>query len=137
MPNNPVIHTVTVVEFSIYTDGDFYFNSKFLQNHVSRYFDQEFYEYTKIDDYSYSARRVFNLSEDAVKFLNTIKDNCGRHGEKNYVVDEAVIPLIDDVLQDYWEHGHGYDYYDGNQTIEISITDVETDIKKIKSIQYE
>lgn len=73
---------LTVVEFSIYTDGDFYFNRKFLQNHVSRYFDQEFYEYTKIDDYSYSARRVFDRWEEAVEFLNTIKDNCGRQGEK-------------------------------------------------------
>ena len=127
---------LTVVEFSIYTDGDFYFNSKFLQNHVSRYFDQEFYEYTKIGDYSYSARRVFDLWEDAVKFLNTIKDNCGRQGEKNYVVDEVIIPLLDDVLRDYFEHGHGYDCRDGNQTIEISIIDVETDVKKIKRIEY-
>lgn len=131
------MRTVTVVEFEIYTDGDFYFNKSFLLNYTSRYFDQEFYEYTKIDDYSYSARRVFDRSEEAVEFLNTIKDNCGRQGEKNYIVDEVVIPLIDDVLQDYWKHGRGYDWCDGNQTIEISITDVETDVKKIKSIQYE
>ena len=128
---------LTVVEFKIYTDGDFYFDKSFLLNYTSRYFDPEFYEYTKFDDYLSSARRVFDRSEDAVEFLNTVKDNCGRQGEKNYIVDEVVIPLVNEVLQDYWKHGHGYDWCDGNQTIEISITDVETDVRKIKHIEYE
>lgn len=106
-------------------------------NYTSKYFDPRFYEYTKIDDYFYSARRVFDRSEDAVKFLNILKDSCGRHGEENWVVDEVVIPLIDDVLQDYWKHGHGSDFRDGNQEIEFSIFDIETDVKKIKHIEYE
>lgn len=127
---------LTVVEFEMYTDGDFYFDNSFLLNYTSKYFDPGFYEYTKIDDYFYSARRVFDRSEDAVKFLNTLKDSCGRQGEENWVVDEMVIPLIDDVLQDYWKHGHGWDFRDGNQTIEISIMDIETDVKKIKHIEY-
>lgn len=128
---------LTIVEFEIYTDGDFYVDKSFLLNYTSKYFDPRFYEYTKIDDYFYSARRVFDQSDDAVKFLGTLKDSCGRQGEENWVVDEVVRPLIDDVLQDYWKYGYGYDFRDGNQTIELSIIDVNTDVKKIKHIEYE
>jgi hypothetical protein len=128
---------LTVVEFEIYTDGDFHFNKDFLLNHTSRYFDQEFYEYTKTGDYEYSARRVFDRSEDAVDFVNKIKDSCSCSVDWRKYIIEHIDEIVNDVLQDYWAYNSGYRDYDGNQTIILSICDVETDVKKIKHIEYE
>ena len=127
---------LTVVEFSIYTDGDFWFKSDFLANYTSRYFDQNFYEFTKIGDYTYSARRVFEDSESAVEFVNRIKDNCKTHKDKNYYIEEVIPEFFNDILQTYWKHGYGSDFRDGNVELELSIEDVETDVKKIKRIEY-
>lgn len=128
---------LTVVEFEIYTDGDFHFDKDFLLNYTSKYFDPEFYEYTKLGEYSYSARRVFDRSEDAIEFVNSIKANCGRHGESNIILDDYIFPFIEMVIQDYWKYGHANDFLDGNQEFDLSIIDVETDVKKIKHIEYE
>ena len=128
---------LTVVEFEIYTDGDFYFNGSFLLNHTSRYFDPEFYEYTKVECYSYSARRVFDSAEDAIEFVNSIKVNCGRPEESNYILDDFIFPFIENVIQDYWKHGHVFDFYNSNEEFDLSICDIETDVKKIKHIEYE
>jgi hypothetical protein len=128
---------LTVVEFEIYTDGDFYFNDSFLLNYTSKYFDPRFYEYTKISDYSYSARRVFDSTEDAIDFVRNIKAHCGRPDESNYILDDYIFPLIENVIQDYWKYGSGSDFYDSNQEFELFIFDVETDVKKIKHIEYE
>lgn len=129
---------LTVVEFEIYTDGDFHFDKDFLLNYTSRYFDQDFYEYTKIDDYSYSARRVFDITQDAIEFVNKIKDGCTTSIENHlYIVNDYIPGMVNDAIQNYCAHDYGYAYYDGNFTFEISICDVETEVQKIKHIEYE
>lgn len=128
---------LTIVYFYIFTDGDFEFKLDFLNNHTSRYFDQDFYEFTKIGDYyEYSARRVFEDSESAVEFVNKIKDNCADPIGENYYIDEVIPEFFNDILQTYLKYGWGSDFYDGNVELSLSIEDVETDVKKIKCIEY-
>lgn len=127
---------LTIVYFYIFTDGDFAFNSDFLNNYTSRYFDQDFYEFTKIEGYTYSARRVFEDSESAVEFVNKIKDNCTDPIGENYYIDEVIPEFFNDILQTYLKYDCGSDSYDGNVELSLSIEDVETDVKKIKCIEY-
>ena len=74
-----------VIEFDAYTDGDWGFERKItekLSKHISRYFEQDYYEYTEVDVedyYRYKFRRTFNNNEldDALEFMTALKEALG------------------------------------------------------------
>ena len=125
-----------VVTGDLYTDGDWYFNRKMFENHTSKYFENYLYEFTRgdSDDYSLTFRRVFDDMDDAVAFVQKLRDSIG--GSRPYAY-EGIVETINDVIQDVWSHSHGYGYYDGNSTITLDVDWVETNAKKIKTIIYE
>ena len=88
-----------VINFKTYTDGDWGIDSEFLKNHTSRYFEQDLYEYTILDDYVYKFRRVFNNDElnEALDFMHKLKD--GLHGQEYYVdkITEYISTVIEGI----------------------------------------
>lgn len=142
-----------VINFKAYTDGDWGINSELLNNHVSRYFDNDFYEYTVLDEHIYEFRRTYANDEltDAVNFLCSIRD--GLHGRdyevttvKEYL--NAVIDAINNSINcnsynvftdlDTDKTRNKFNYsMDGNTELELYGGFCDVNIKKIKHIEYE
>ena len=133
---------------SFYTDGDWGFEDfDELKSHKSQYFDQEFYEYTKHDDdsYTYKLKRVFNCDTPtniiaAQSFIqHTLIDSIyGRVGYADRVKDflnDALIDLSSNVLKK--EHYSYYDYIDSNTEGRICMRTTFDFPPKIKQIIYE
>ena len=82
-----------ILKLYIYTDGDWgidnTFTDKCMKNYVSKYFDNDLYEYTELpdDNYTYRLVRVFDTADELIDFVDSIK--CSLHGNK-YYIDEYI-----------------------------------------------
>lgn len=64
-----------ILEMSVYTDGDWGFNESLFSAYKSKYFENEVYEYTFIEDYSLKIRRTFEDVKDGFnKIANLLTD---------------------------------------------------------------
>ena len=142
-----------VINFKAYTDGDWGLNSELLTNHISRYFEQDYYEYTILDDEVYEFRRTYTDDEltDAVNFLTNLRNSLyGRDYETDVIKEyfNTVIDAINDAISN-----NTYNVFVDSDTGEklaqftcsmYSNTELEfyggffdANIKKIKHIDYE
>lgn len=134
-----------VLEMSFYTDGDWGFGDiSWLTEHTSRYFDNDFYEYTNRDEdgYRLSFRRVFDIIDDTAEVMQFFnRFTTGLHGRKGDL--EYVSEFLDRAKEHITKHAltsksYGYyDYLDGNTEADITINMTDKDVLKIKEIIYE
>lgn len=142
-----------VINFKAYTDGDWGLNSELLTNHISRYFEQDYYEYTILDDEVYEFRRTYTDDEltDAVNFLTSLRNSLHGRDYETDVINEyfnAVIDAINNAINSN-THNVFTDVDTGEKLAQFSCnmysnTELEfyggffdVNIKKIKNIEYE
>lgn len=138
-----------ILELSFYTDGDWGFGDiTWLTDHVSRYFDQNFYEYTLHEEGSYELklRRIFTFEDknDAdviVDFIEKIRS--GLHGNASYL--GYVNSFLERAEDDLQENGlkckgeYDYLYFDdmyGNTEAKITLKTTDKYVPEIKEIIY-
>ena len=142
-----------VINFKAYTDSDWGLNSELLTNHISRYFEQDYYEYTILDDEVYEFRRTYTDDElnDAVNFLTSLRNSLhGRDYETDTIKEyfTIVIDAINNAINNN-THNVFVDSDTGEKLTQFSCnmysnTELEfyggffdTNVKKIKNIEYE
>lgn len=142
-----------VINFKAYTDGDWGLNNELLNNHISRYFEQDYYEYTILDNEVYKFRRTYADDEltDVINFLINLRNSL--HG-RDYETDvisayfNIVIAAIDTAIKcnthnvftdaDTDEKSAQFSYdMDSNTELEFYGGFFDNNIKKIKHIEYE
>lgn len=129
-----------ILKLYIYTDGDWgidnTFTDKCMKNYVSKYFDNDLYEYTELpdDNYTYRLVRVFDTADELIDFVDSIK--CSLHGNK-YYIDEYIPEFFDRNIEEFLSRGYTNDFMDSNTEIELYMSSIETDAKKVKEIIYE
>ena len=64
-----------ILEMSVYTDGDWGFNESLFSTYKSKYFENEVYEYTYVDNHTIKIRRTFEGVKDGFnKIANLLTD---------------------------------------------------------------
>ena len=142
-----------VINFKAYTDDDWSINRELLNSHVSRYFENDFYEYTVLDDSIYKFRRTYADNEltDAVNLLINLRNSLhGREYETDVVRDyfNTVIAAIDKAINSNThkvftdaDTGEKLAQFScslyGNTELEFYGGFFDANIKKIKYIEYE
>lgn len=126
-----------VLELSIYDDGDWGFDESIFANYTSKYFDTDLYEYTYFEDYTTKVRRVYEEDENGLDAICAIlKHICKTlHGRESYT--ESVAEFFEDAIAHLKHHKTFYNDMDGNTEIELSVSQVDNDSKRIKQIIYE
>ena len=136
MPKNKKL----VIELRMYTDGDWGYDKRIFKDYTSKYFESDLYEYTEIDDDSYTTkiRRVFDYDGDCKPVENLIKQICNSvDGRESWV--ESVIEFFDRALEELpkLKVGRPYcDFMDSNTEMDLTIAIVETDARPIEKIIY-
>lgn len=134
-----------VVEMSFYNDGDWGFGDiDWLTEHTSRYFDNDFYEYTNHDEdgYKLSFRRVFDITEsvtEVVLFLQSFIANLRGKESNLECVWEFLERAKGDIMKNaQYDVSYTYrDFLDGNTEADVKIYTTDKVVPKIKEIIYE
>lgn len=129
-----------VIELSMYSDGDWGYDESIFENHTSRYFDNDLYEYTYFEWCTTKIKRSFDLGEtdgyNAIRsILNAICSSLhGRQSDVKYVTEffDRAIERLPNVSV---ENGY-YDSMESNTEIDLTIRIIESDAKEIKEIIY-
>ncbi len=126
-----------ILELSMYTDGDWGYDTSIFQNHTSRYFDNDLYEYTYLDDHTTKIRRVYGENENGfAAMINLLQHICDTiHGRKSDTIIVKAFLMGSIICLD--KNETFCDDYDGNTEIDIDVKLVENDSKPIKQIIYE
>lgn len=142
-----------IINFNAYTDDDWGLNCELLNNHISRYFEQDYYEYTILEDEVYKFRRTYADDEltDAVNFLINLRNSLHGRDYETGVIREyfnIIIAAIDTAINCN-THNVFTDTDTGEKLAQFSCsmygnTELEfyggffnNNIKKIKHIEYE
>ena len=122
-----------IVQCSIHTYSDWYIDKKFIDpDHVSRYFENNLYEYTYVRGCTYKFRRVFEKRSDASKFLINMKNAIsGENNETKYVKE-----FLKRNISDFITGSDISDIIDANTVFKLRVSEIETDAKQIKKITY-
>jgi len=132
-----------VVELRMYSDGDWGYDESMFDNYTSKYFENDLYEYTVVDDYTTKIRRVFDYShtglnelcEMLAKIRNSTYGRCS--DEPNQFIDDALCVLYAGKKKIDRNTKVSYsDYYDSNTELEISVYSIATEARPIKKIIY-
>lgn len=142
-----------VITFDAYTDGDWGLNNELLNNHISRYFEQDYYEYTILDNEVYKFRRTYTDDEltDAINFLINLRNSLhGRDYETDVIreyfniviaaIDTAIKCNTHNVFTDADTDKKSTQFtcsMDSNTELEFYGGFFDNNIKKIKHIEYE
>ena len=129
-----------ILELSMYSDGDWGYDESIFENHTSKYFDNNLYEYTKFEWSTTKARRTFDIdkTDGYAAIHNILKSICsslhGRQSDIKYV-NEFFDRAIERLPNVSVENGY-YDSMESNTEIDLTIRIIESDAKEIKEIIY-
>lgn len=123
-----------ILEMSVYTDGDWGFNESLFSAYKSKYFENEVYEYTFIEDYSLKIRRTFEDVKDGfnkiANLLTDFKDSIyGRNVNTIKAFFNRQIKFAKSNLE-------FYDEIDDDTEIDLHVYIIENDCRPIKEIIY-
>ena len=128
-----------ILEVSIYTDGDWNYDKRIIQDYTSKYFRNLLYEYTLFDDdYSSRFKRVFAYNGNVNPVKNLLCQICdsieGRESDVKYV-KEFFNHIIEELPKLSLQHAI-YDSMDSNTEIDVTVRIIEDDSKEIDRIIY-
>lgn len=119
-----------VLEVDIYSEY-WHLDKKKYAEHISRYFDNDIYEYTVTGDYTIKFRRLFNTSDEAAEFIKEMyNESWGRDKED---MAECIGEIVEAL-----EHGEeSYEFTtDGRNEIDIHYYTLDRIAYEIESVTY-
>lgn len=133
-----------VLELRMYSDGDWGYDRSVFDHYTSKYFENDLYEYTVVDDYTTKIRRVFEYNHTGLnelcgmleKIRNSTYGRCS--DEPNQFIDDALCALYGSKKKIDRNTKMNYsDLYDSNTELEIDVYSIATEARPIKKIIYE
>lgn len=126
-----------ILEMSVYTDGDWDFNRDLFANYTSKYFENEVYEYTYLEDHTCKIRRTFEDTENGYKEIISI---LTKFKESLRCRDKYTADMLNEFFDAQIEAAKSYpefhDDIDSNTEISIRVYSIDNDSHRIKTITF-
>ena len=126
-----------ILEMSIYTDGDWKFDKSIFENYVSKYFDNDLYEYTYIYDYSCKIRRTFeDIDTGFTQIESILEELTNSISSKDDFTENNIKAFFNNQIKMANSKLEFEADIDGNTEINIRTIIIDNDSKPIKNITY-
>ena len=127
-----------ILEMSIYTDGDWKFDKSIFENYVSKYFDNDLYEYTYIYDYGCKIRRTFeDINSGFTQIASILEELTNSISSKDDFTENKIKAFFHNQIKMANSKLEFESDIDGNTEIEVEVSIIDSDSKPIKNIIYE
>ena len=126
-----------ILEMSVYTDGDWGFDESLFSAYKSKYFENEVYEYTFIEDYSLKIRRTFEDVKDGFnKIVNLLTDFKDSIRCRDKYTKNQLNSFFCNQIEFARSNLEFQSEIDSNTEIDIQVQIVNNDYRPIKEITY-